>query len=440
MKNVINKALLNTIMRPLLISGLLSVSALSHGQVQAANASAPQTLDRIIAIVDDDVILASEYRERYESVKANFSNNQQALPDDKELQRQILDQLVVESIQLQMAYRAGVRISDEQLNETLARIAQQNRLSVPQFKAMLEKEGRSYTAVREQIRKDLLIQRVQSGNVSRRIQISDQEIENYLNSEEGKKLTAPEYRFLHALIPLASDASQAQEIKAQEHAHALAQQVRKGTDFSKAITDGGPFNINSGDLGWRKLDDLPGFLTDAATSLSKGEVADPIRSASGFHIVQLLSKRGDGEIIPQTQARHILLKPSAIRDDKATEAEIKALRQRILNGEDFAELAREYSEDIGSASEGGDLSWTSPGQLVPEFQQAMDSTDINGVSPAFRSQYGWHILQVLDRRDKDVTEDMRRRIAGNHLHDRKFKDELQIWLQQIRDEAYVDYK
>ncbi|WP_339673325.1 peptidylprolyl isomerase [Dasania marina] len=440
MKNVNKKTLASTLLRPLLLGGLFSLASLSYSQGSEAVISTPITLDRIIAIVDDDVILASEYRERYESVKANFDGTQQALPDDKELQRQILDQLVLESIQLQMAYRAGVRISDEQLNETLGRIAQQNRVTVAQFKTMLEKEGRSYIAVREQIRKDLLIQRVQSGNVSRRIQISDQEIENYLSSEEGRKLTAPEYRFLHALIPLASDAGQAQEIKAQEYAYALTQKVRKGAEFNKVVGDGGPYNINSSDLGWRKLDDLPDFLTESATTLDQGQVADPIRNASGFHIVQLLSKRGDGEIIPQTQARHILLKPSAIRDDKATEAEVKALRQRILNGEDFAELAREFSEDIGSASEGGDLSWTNPGQLVPEFQKAMDSTKIDGVSPAFRSQYGWHILQVLGRRDKDVTEDMRRRIAGNHLHDRKFKDELQIWLQQIRDEAYVDYK
>lgn len=431
------KNLLNKILPALLLGSLLSTA--TTAQINS-NYVAPKTLDRIIAIVDDDVILASELRARVSDVKANFEQSQQALPSDQELYKQILDQLVLESIQLQMAYRAGVRISDDELNQTIGRIAQQNRVTPVQFKAMLEKEGKSYTAVREQIRRDLLIQRVQSGNVSRRIQISDQEIKNFLESEEGQKLTAAEYRLMHALIPIAENAPQADQIKAQEYAHSLYQQIEKGSQFSQVVSDKGPYKISSGDLGWRKLSDIPELLAKAATQLEKGETAEPIRSASGFHLVQLLSKRGDGEIIPQTHARHILLKASAIRDEKATEAEINNLKDRILKGEDFAELAREFSEDIGTATEGGDLDWTSRGQLVPEFQKAMDNTDIDGISPAFKSQYGWHILQVLGRRDKDVTSDMRHRIAGNHLHERKFSDELQVWLQQIRDEAYVDYK
>jgi peptidyl-prolyl cis-trans isomerase SurA len=432
--------LIKKLLPAIIITGLFNANSLAQTESAGANYSAPRTLDKIIAIVDNDVILASELRERLADVRANLSRTQQAPPDGQELLKQILDQLVLESIQIQLAYRAGVRISDDQLNQSIARIAQQNRATSAQFKAMLEKEGKSYTAMREQVRRDLLIQRVQNGKVSRRIQISDQEVEHYLSSEEGKKLASAEYRLAHALIPVAKDAPQAEQIKAQEYAQSLYKKIQGGTQFLKAIGDPGPFKINSSDLGWRKLDDLPEFLATAATQLNKGDTAEPIRSASGFHLVQLLSKRGDGEILPQTHARHILLKTSAIRDEKATETEINSLRERIVNGEDFTELAREFSEDIGSATEGGDLDWTNPGQLVPEFQTAMDSTKIDGVSQAFRSQYGWHILQVLGRRDKDVTTDMRRRIANNHLHKRKFNDELQVWLQQIRDEAYVDYK
>lgn len=396
---------------------------------------APKMLDRVIAIVDDDVILSSEFQQRYTSVKDNIAKSGKSGPDDKTLQREVLDQLVLESIQLQMARRAGVRISDEQLNQTIARIARQNRATPAQFKAMLEKQGQSYTSFREQIRRDMKLQRVQSGHVNRRIQISDQEVENFLGSEEGKQLTAAEYRVFHALIPLTGKANAGDEIKASKQAETLFKKISTGTPFLQVTGKTG-----GSDLGWRKIKDLPSLLADKVPTLAKGQTAKPFKSTSGYHIIQLADKRGDGEVVAQTQARHILLKASAIRDEKATRTAIDKLRERVVKGEDFAELAREHSEDIGTASEGGDLSWTSPGQLVPAFQTAMDNTKIDGISPAFKSQYGWHILQVLGRRDKDVTSDLRRRIAGNHLHDRKFADELQIWLQKIRDEAYVDYK
>lgn len=415
---------------------LILMGSLSAPLANANNQ--PQLLDQIIAIVDDDVVLASELRDRIQQVKLNIEKSGKTAPPMDEIQRQILDQLILENIQLQMAYRAGVRISDAQLNDSMLRIAQQNRMDLIQFKEALERDGVSYNETREQIRKEMLLQRVQQGNVNQRVQITDQEIANFLSSKEGQAMTAPEYRMLHTLIAIPSGADKATIASAKKMADTLYQRIENGEDYAKVISNYSQLKIN--DLGWRKAADLPSLISGLATTTGEGDTASPVQSASGFHLVKLLDKRGDGKVIPQTKARHILLKPSAIRNEAATEAEIKALRQRTIDGESFEELAREFSEDIGSALEGGDLGWTSPGQLVGAFQDAMDSTKPNDISPAFKSQYGWHILQVIERRDKDVTDDIRRNIARNHIHQRKYDDELQTWLQKIRDEAYVDFK
>lgn len=421
-----------------IVSGVISTLLASSLSFHSVNAHAElQALDQVVAIVDDDVVLASELRDRIQRVLANIKKTGKQAPPLEEIQREILDQLVLENIQLQMAFRAGVRISDAQLNESMTRIAQQNQMTLSQFKTTLEEEGLSYNSTREQIRTEMMLQRVQQGNVNQRIQITDQEIANFLASEEGKAMTSPEYRMLHTLIPLPSDASTADIEKARNSANALYQRIQNGESYEKVMSSG---KLNISDLGWRKAAELPSLLSGLATTVSKGNTAPPVESASGFHLVKLLSSRGDGEVIAQTKARHILLKPSAIRDDAATEAEINKLRQKVLAGADFAELARQHSEDIGSALEGGDLGWTSPGQLVGAFQQAMENTKIGDTSPAFRSEFGWHILQVMARRDKDVTNDIRRNIARNYLHQRKYEEELQTWLQKIRDEAYIDFK
>ena len=417
------------------LSALLSLTAIPGN-------SAVQMLDQIVAIVDDDVILVSELAIRVDAVMENIkkSGNQDQAPPMEKLQRDILEQLIRENIQMQMARRAGVRISDAQLNDAMARIAQQNRMTLEQFKVALEAEGTSYTATREQIRRDMILQRVQQGNVNQRVQITEQEIANFLDSDEGKSLTAPEYRMLHALIPVTGDSNSEFAQRAEHHANTLYQQIQDGASYEALVGNDTEFNIATTDLGWRKAADLPRLVSGLAGKLEKGETAEPIRSPSGFHLVKMVDKRGDTEVIAQTRSRHILLKSSAIRDEAATEAEIKALRQQIIAGADFADLAREHSEDIGSAVEGGDLGWTSPGQLVGAFQNAMDNTDIDQVSPAFRSQYGWHILQVLERRQKDVTNQLRNNMARNFIHKRKYDEELQTWLQKIRDEAYVDFK
>lgn len=417
-----------------------TLAAISMAILASTAAAAVKNLDTIVAIVDDDVVLASELNERVDQVLLNIKQAGRTAPPMETVRQEVLERLIVENIQLQMAQRAGVRISDAQLNQAMSRIAKQNGYDLAQFKAALEADGLSYIATREQIRMEMIIGRVQQGNVNRRVQITEQEISNFLESEEGRTLTAPEYHILHTLIPLSSSASDRETAAAEAFAQKLYDRILSGESYQSVVKGAYNYKLNTTDLGWRKSEDLPSLLTDIATRLKKGQTAKPFQSPSGIHLVELKDTRGANEVIEQTHSRHILLKPSAIRDNDETKKQLNELRQRILNGEDFGELAREFSEDIGSALEGGDLGWTSPGQLVKSFQKNMDNTAINDLSPVFKSQYGWHVLQVLERREKDVTDTIRQNMARNFIHDRKFDDELQAWLQKIRDEAYVDIK
>lgn len=406
----------------------------------AANTGQLQMLDRVIAIVDEDVILASELRDAVQRAENNAKASGRKLPPEDELRRKVFDQLVLESLQLQLAHRAGVRISDAELNDAMERIASQNHMSLEEFSKALTKDGLTYAQAREQLRREMLIQRVQQGSVSERVQITDQEIENFLNSAEGRALTSPQYHVLHALITVPGDADADTVEKANQFAAQLVDRLRAGEDFKKVIATKGPEPLQGTDIGWRSADDLPSLLAGVVPKMKVGEVADPIRSEGGIHLVKLAEVRGKGEVIQQTRARHILLKPSAIRNDEQTRQLAANLRQRALSGTDFGELARQYSEDIGSAMEGGELGWTSPGQLVPAFQKAMDETPVGAISEPFKSRYGWHIVQVEERRKQDVTDELRHNMARNYLHQRKYQEELDAWLQKIRDEAYVDIK
>jgi peptidyl-prolyl cis-trans isomerase SurA len=335
----------------------------------------------------------------------------------------------------------GVRISDAQLNAAMQRIAAQNGMTLDQFRTALEQSGQSYNEMREQVRREMIIQRVQQGHVNQRIEISDQEVENFLATQEGQKLTQPEYRLLHALLPISPDVSSSEEAAAKAHVDKLLARIRAGEPFEQVVSSsGGRYTFTGGDLGWRKLDDLPSLFSDVAPTLAKGETADPVRSASGFHLIKMEDKRGGEQMVKQTKTRHILVKPSEILSDDGARDLVAGLKARTLAGEDFSDLAREYSEDIGSAQEGGDLGWVSPGQMVPEFEQAMNATGVGEVSDPVRSQFGWHILVVDERREQDMTGEASRNQAANFLHQRKYQEELDAWLRQIRDEAFVDIK
>lgn len=423
--------------RCLLASVALLATTLTHADLQP--------LDRVVAIVENDVILQSELNTRFGEVKGKMANQRGGLPPDAELRKQLLDHLILESIQLQMGERAGVRINDSQLNEAISNIAAKNNISdLGQFKAALESQGLSYEQMREQVRREMTIQRVQQGNLNSRVQVSEQEVENFLQSPEGAALTEGQFRLAHLLYPLDSDASNADSSTAEQTMAALASAINSGKTSFESVLQQKQFNgksVEGGDLGWRKQEELPAAFAQVAPALGKGQMSAPFRSGAGIHLLKVLDRKGGGgQIVAQTHARHILVKPSAIRSEEQARAFVAELRARVLKGEDFSVLAKQYSDDIGSAMQGGDLDWASPGQFVPAFETAMNALPLNGISEPFQSQFGWHVLQVLDRRNQDMSQIRWHNQAQQVLYQRKFDDELQAWLQKIRDESFVELK
>jgi len=403
--------------------------------------AAPETLDRVTAIVDDSVIMESELKARIASVQNQ--NKGKPLPPESVLRAQVLERLILESIQLQMADRGGIKISDQQLTDTLNRIAKQNRMTLEQFRDALAADGLSYRDAVEQIRTEMRISRVQKFQVNNRIQISPQDVDYFLASKAGQLASEAEYRIGHILISVPSQASPSEINQAREKAQRLVKEIRAGKDFSQqAIANSNGRNaLKGGDLGWRKEAQLPSLFADVAPGLQVGEISEPLKSASGFHIIKVTDKRGGSSVmVTQTKVRHILVMPNEIRSEADAKARIDQVYNKIVNGEDFAELAKEYSDDPGSGSAGGDLGWVNPGDMVPKFDQTMQDTQPGGLSKPFKSKFGWHILQVEDRKDTDLGEQVQRNQVRQMLQARRFDEELPIWLRKIRSEAYVDIK
>ena len=398
-----------------------------------------QTLDQVVAIVDDDIILASELQERVAGVRSTMESRGVEMPDDETLVRETLDRLILDSIQMQLANRYGVRIPDAQLDEAMTRLARQNGLTLEQFRIAVEQSGQSYAATRESLRRDLAIQRVQQGNVMRNINISEQEIDNFLATEEGEAMTQPEYRVIQALLATRRGEDSASVDAKEAFIDDTLTRIQDGADFEAAVSSVEPYAFTGGDLGWRKLGDIPSMFADVVPTMSIGEVAK-VRSSSGFHLVYLADAVGGERLVKQTEVRHILIKPTEVLDEAAAEALAGQLMERVKGGEDFGALARQYSDDIGSAAEGGELGWTNPGQMVPEFEAAMASADEGVVTEPFRSEFGWHILEVTGRRDKDFSGEIQRNQVANYIREQKYQEELDAWLRKIREEAFVDIK
>jgi peptidyl-prolyl cis-trans isomerase SurA len=399
---------------------------------------AVEILDKVIAVVDDDVIMDSELQERLTAVKNNIALRNVEAPPEDVLIRQTLDRLILESIQLQMGARYGIRIEEQQMATAVARLAGQNGLTPEQFITQLEASGGSYADLRDNIGREMIIQRVQSGNVNQRIEINAAEIDAFLQTSDGEELVQPVYRLLHARL----DVPETLDFEAaRTHVEVLGERIKQGEEFNQVIASSEePYLFTGGDLGLRPESDIPSLFAELVPTMLEGESLGPIINGRSVHFIYLTEKRGGTQIIPQTSVRHILIQTSEIMTSEQAQDLAATLKQRALAGEDFAELAREYSKDIGSAQEGGDLGWASPGQMVPAFETVMAATAKGDISEPFESPFGWHILQVLDRRDQDVTEIVNRNRAEDFLHNRKFQEELEAWLQQIRDEAFVDIK
>ena len=408
------------------------------------NASAEVALlDRVVAIVDNDVVLHSELNQRMGAVINQIQQSGTQAPPEEILQKQVLEQLISERLQLNMGYSAGIRISDEEINQALATVAANNNLSMEQYVAQIHASGSTMATVRREITNEIIIMRVQQGRVMRRIRISEQELNNFLNSEEGRLVTSADVNLGQILFSVPSSSSTDETAAIVGKLNDVEQQIKDGADFRQlAIANSDDQTaLQGGDLGWRKMAQLPGVFIEAVEAMEVGQVSQPIRSAAGFHLLKLYDRRGGEEkLIEQHFARHILVKPNQIRDEAATIQLLKDLRQSVQEGADFATLSKEHSEDPGSALKGGELGWSMPGMFVPEFEETMSSIALNEVSEPFRSQFGWHILQVTDRRMEDFSENILRNGAENLLRQRKFSEELQVWLQEIRDEAFIEIK
>ena len=398
-------------------------------------------LDRIVAKIDQDVIMRSELDDRLAAVQQQLVTRNVALPPQDVLQTQVLEQLILESIQVQLGTRAGIRIDDRAVNEAIARIAGRNQMSVAAFRRNLEADGLSFDQVREDIRRELILNQVRQRQIAQRVQISEQEIDNFLASPEGQAQQQVEYNLAHILIPTPDNASPADIQSAERRAGELSAQLRQGADFQTlaVANSGGQNALEGGDLGWRRVEQLPTLFAEQAVKMSRGEISDPIRSPAGFHIFRLVDTRGDEKVLQdQMLVRHILIKPNEIRSDSEAQQQAQDIYQQLENGASFEALAKAHSDDTASALNGGNMGWVSPEVLVPEFQTAMKIVPENVVSEPFRTTYGWHVLEVLGKRQSDISTQVRRNQVRELLGNRKFEEELMVWLREIRDQAYVE--
>ena len=403
------------------------------------------TLDRIVAVVNDDIIAWSELEERLNRVRRQLRQSGTALPPPDALRRQVLERLILFRVQLQIARESGIRVDDERLNRTLSRLAEQNGLPLREFRNAVERDGYDFAEFREEIREEIMISEVRRLRVENQINISQRDIDDYISMMESRGTDADRHRYRigHILVAVPDGASTEEIGAARERAERVLVEIRGGADFANmAVTySDGQQALEGGDLGWRQAGDLPTVFGDAILALEVGDVSEPIRSASGFHLVKLVDRRGsERQMIRQTRARHILIALDDLTDDAEARRQLSVLRERIVNGQDFGELARVHSDDSGSASKGGELGWIDPGNTIPVFERMMDSLDPGATSEPFKSQYGWHIVQVLERRERDGTETSRRAEARRKLRTRRIEENTQAWVRQVRDEAYVEYR
>lgn len=402
-----------------------------------------QLLDRIVAVVNDDVIMESELDERVREVLRNLRLDGQRMPPRELLEGQVLERMISENIQLAQAQNSGIRVDDEALNDALAGIARQSGMTLENFMRTVELESGSWADFREHIRTEMMLNQLRQRRVSQRIRISEGELDRFLASDMGKQLFNAELRLGHILIALPDAPSPEQVQNAEQRAAEIVERLKQGADFrEQAIQHSdGQAALEGGDLGWRSAAQWPALFSDAAINLKVGEVAGPIRAGNGFNLIKLIDRRGDEQkIVRQFEVRHILIRPSAIRNNQQAQTLAQQLRSRIANGESLETLAREFSDDPVSARNGGSLEWVSPGEMVPEFDEIMQRTPIGQLSPVFQTEFGWHFLRVDNQRDADMSDEYRRLRARQALHQRRFSEELEVWLRELREESYVDIR
>ena len=411
-----------------------------------AKTEKPQELDHIIAIINNDVITQFELEQRLQLIKKQLNQRGNTrLPEDAVLRKQVLERMITEQVQLQVAERSGIRIDDETINRVIANIAGENKLSMEQFRQVLERDGVAFEDFRDNIKTELTINKLHKQQIHNKINITESEIDNFLLNKKNRGHDDTEYQLGHILVSTPEAATPEQIKQARDKAQAIRRQLQEGADFQQtAIAQSdGPQALKGGELGWRKATEVPEFISDVIRTLKLQDISQPLRSASGFHLIKLLGKRDPSasHTVEQTLARHILIRPNQIVSNDEARQRLAKLRQRIVeNGEDFAKLAQAHSEDPGSAANGGSLGWFGPGTMVRQFEEEMDKLQAGEISQPFRTQFGWHIVQVMSRRQHDNTEEYLRNQARQAIGKRKSEEETQNWLQRLRSESYIEYR
>ena len=393
--------------------------------------SAIEILDRVAVIVDDGVIMESQINSGLDNMITRYKDQNIPTPPMESLREQVIESLIVEELQLQLANRAGVRISDAELNDAITRIAANNEMGLEQFIDYIVKDGESYEDFRENVKKQMIVQRIQRGRVGNEIDITEKEFQAFLATDESLISLEPELLVKQILV------------KTLDQANKAIERIDNGEDFSLVAKDISVSSnaLDGGLMQWRKAADMPELFSNAINKKEIGFTSQPLESGAGYHILMLVDKKGSFvQYEDQWLSRHILLIPSTIRDEESTKVEINEIRSRIIDGEDFSNLAKEFSEDPGSGSQGGELGWLGKGVLAPEFEETMISMNIGEISPVFETQFGFHFLEVLDTRSYDMTRDLIEDRAYQILYGRKYEEELENTLRLMRSEAFVEIK
>ncbi len=436
----------------LLLCATLGAAPLAWSQADSNAAARPRSVaaDAIIVIVNDEVITRNELEERKQAVERRMKAQRVALPPAEEFRKQLLERMIVDKAQLQLARENGIRVDDIMLDRSIQRIAESNKMSVQEFRNQIEREGTSFARFREEIREDILMQRVREREVDNRIQISQAEVEHYMEVETKAVLEQQELNLGQILVRIPENASAEQINERRRRVEDVMRQLRSGGDFAKiaATFSDASDALKGGELGWRMKDRLPELFVDAVANLKTGQVSQIIKSPNGFHIIKLIDQRTiavpkanpAANSIQQTHVRHILIKVTQVVSAADAKRKLLDLKERLMNkAATFEELAKLHSND-GSAAKGGDLGWIYPGDTVPEFERAMDELAVGAVSDPVESQFGMHLIEVLERKKDDVSQERQKQIARQAIRERKSEEATQDWMRQLRDRAYVEFR
>jgi peptidyl-prolyl cis-trans isomerase SurA len=434
---------------PLILKRFLAVAVL----LGAASAAYPQSkelsstgvlLDRVAAVVNDGIVLRSEVESQMQTVSQRMQQQGQQLPPRNILRQQVLERLVLQELQMQRADRLGIKVSDEMVNSALTEVAQRNKIKFSDLPAALEQQGIDYRAYRDDVRKEMTLSLLRQRDVLSRVYVSPREIDQCVAKRKASPNSDDEFNLAHILVAIPSTASEQDIAALTAKAQGIYERARKGEDFAQlAITySNSGTALEGGALGWRKAGQLPSFVADRIPTMKAGDVTEPIRTPSGLHIFKVLEVRGEQQsaLVSQVHARHILMKTNEVEDDETVRQKLAKIRERVMKGESFEAIASVTSADTGSAANGGDLGWVGPGTFVPEFEKQLDALKVNEISQPFKTQFGWHLVQLLGRRTYDASEDMTRNRCVAQLREARADEETEIWLRRLRDEAFVDYR